>query len=260
MVFFKRRTPASRECRLPAGERVYAVGDIHGRLDLLEAMLDLISADGASRPYSRTTLIFLGDLVDRGPDSRGVVARVRHLCEAGCARLIKGNHEEVFVEAARGSRHAANALVRIGGMPTILSYGISEAEAREGSFADLARLLQRRVPPEDVDFLDRSESSIVLGDYVFVHAGLRPKLALQDQNPRDLRWIRESFTESDHNHGHFVIHGHSISPTIEERRNRIGLDTGAFASGRLSAMGIEGADSWFLQAEGAVDDTAGVWD
>ena len=260
MDFFRRRTPVNRDCRLPAGERVYAVGDIHGRLDLLDAMLGLIAADSASRPPSHTTVIFLGDLVDRGPDLRGVVARVRELFQAGGVRLIKGNHEEVFVEAARGCRHAASALVRIGGMATILSYGISEAEAREGSFADLAHLLQRRIPPDDVNFLDKSESCVVLGDYVFVHAGLKPGLALRDRGPRDLRWIRASFTESDHFHGHFVIHGHSISPAIEERKNRVGLDTGAFASGRLSAMGIESADRWFLQAEGAADDPAGMLD
>jgi len=248
-MFRKRAIPKKKAFLAPEGTRIYAIGDVHGRIDLLEELLDLIVRDDAARGSMESSIIFLGDLADRGPDSAAVVARVRQLCgEAGVARLVKGNHDDVLVKAARGDGRAAKLLLAIGGMQTLLSYGITEEEAARGTHQDLADLIGQRLPAEDIDFLERGEDMILLGDYLFVHAGIRPKVALADQRTSDLYWIREPFLGSDADHGVLVIHGHSVTEFIEERPNRIGVDTGAYASGKLSAIGIEGDQRWVLEA------------
>lgn len=232
---------------LPEGKRVYAVGDIHGCLDLLERLLAQIAEDEAGRPPAETLLIFLGDLVDRGPDSRGVVERLLALQRSGTpARFLRGNHEEVFVRAASGDSKATRFLVRIGGKETILSYGISDEEYRELDFAALSRALQQRVPREHVDFLSGFERWIELGDYLFVHAGIRPGVAVEEQCDSDLCWIRDDFLRHRESFGKMVVHGHSITDHAEIRSNRIGIDTGAFYSGKLTALGLEGGDRWIL--------------
>lgn len=241
-----RRQP--RSCEVPAGRRVYAIGDIHGRLDLLDQLLDSIERDDRSRNGERRTeLIFLGDLVDRGPDSRGVVERLLALSESPMpVRFLMGNHEEVFLRAVRGDDRALRFLIRIGGRETILSYGITENEYRDLDYEELAVLLPERVPAVHVDFLAAFEAMIEVGDYLFVHAGLRPGIALEDQSISDLCWIREDFLNHRDSFGKMVVHGHSITDAVDVRPNRIGIDTGAFASGRLTAVGLEGGERWFL--------------
>jgi serine/threonine protein phosphatase 1 len=231
---------------VPEGIRVYAIGDIHGRLDLLDRLLDMIDEDDAARGPARTELIFLGDLVDRGPDSVGVVERLMALRETRQVRYLMGNHEEVFLRAVGGDPRALRFLVRIGGRETLLSYGISEAEYRSLDFEGLMTLLQQKVPPAHVSFLSAFETWIELGDYLFVHAGLRPGVAVEDQKTSDLCWIREDFLLHRDSFGKMVVHGHSITEDIDERPNRIGIDTGAFASGRLTAIGLEGDERWYL--------------
>ncbi|MCW3835482.1 metallophosphoesterase family protein [Sphingomonas canadensis] len=250
MNFFRRFAKAPRQHRIPPGRRIYAIGDIHGRADLLDQLLDAVGQDDAARPRADTELVFLGDLIDRGPDSAAVVRRVRELCRAGVARLLKGNHEEVFVNAAFGDARCARGVMGLGGVATLKSYGISEDQARNGSFDDLSRLISRRVPQDDIAFLDGAEDMIVIGDYLFVHAGIRPGVPLEEQKGNDLRWIRESFLKSGADHGLMVIHGHSITPDVEEMPNRIGVDTGAFFSGKLSAIGLEGAARWVVSVQG----------
>ncbi|MFA6117503.1 MAG: metallophosphoesterase family protein [Sphingomonas sp.] len=254
---FRKRTPAKKRAFLaPEGTRLYAIGDVHGRADLLEDLLEVIVRDDAARETRDSTIIFLGDLVDRGPDSAAVVARVRALCaEAGVARLVKGNHDHVLIKAARGDAQAAKVLLGIGGLPTLLSYGITEEEAGRGTHQDLADLIEQRLPRDDVAFLERGEDMILLGDYLFVHAGIRPGVALADQKISDLYWIREPFLSSEIDHGVLVIHGHSVTQSIEEQPNRIGIDTGAYSSGTLSAIGIEGDRRWFLDASRQADST-----
>ena len=249
-MFFlaKRRRRASALFHAPAGERVYAIGDVHGRIDLLEELLGQIDADDAARGACRTRLIFLGDLIDRGPGSAQVVARVRALVEASSdVALIKGNHEEIFVSAARGDRRGARGLMDAGGLPTLLSYGITQDQAESGTFDDLAHLLLTCIPREDVDFLDSAPSLLTAGDYVFVHAGIAPGVPLDAQQGRDLRWIREPFLSRVRGDGVMVIHGHTVTSAIDERPDRIGIDTGAYKSGVLSAVGLEGEHRWFLQ-------------
>jgi serine/threonine protein phosphatase 1 len=237
-----------RADKVPDGVRVYAIGDIHGRLDLLDELLARIDADDRVRGSGpRTQYIFLGDLIDRGPDSRGVVERLRTLAEQGMnARFLMGNHEEVFLRAIGGDIRALRFLVRIGGRETLRSYGISEEDYRSLDFEELAALATQKVPAAHLAFLERFENMIALGDYLFVHAGLKPGVALEDQARSDLCWIREEFLNHRDSFGKMVVHGHSITQDIDVRANRIGIDTGAFASGRLTAIGLEGEERWFL--------------
>lgn len=234
---------------LPDGRRVYAVGDIHGRLDLLEALLDRIAADEAGREPADTAIIFLGDLVDRGPESAGVVERLRVLAAGdGRLRFLLGNHEEVFLGALAGDMKALRLFCRIGGRETVLSYGVDAATYEALDYPELADLLQRIVPAEHRRFLEGFEDMIALGDYCFVHAGVRPGRPLDEQRTGDLRWIREPFLDHSDRLGKRVVHGHSISDEVEFRPHRIGVDTGAYRTGRLSALGLEGVDRWTLTA------------
>jgi serine/threonine protein phosphatase 1 len=238
----------ARAHRVPDGVRAYAIGDIHGRLDLLDQLLDRIAADERARGAGAATqYIFLGDLIDRGPDSSGVVERLMTLAQGGVkARFLMGNHEEVFLRALGGDIRALRFLVRIGGRETLLSYGISEEEYRRLDYGELDRLAAAKVPAAHLAFMARFENWIELGDYLFVHAGLRPGIAIEDQQTSDLYWIRDDFLKHRDSFGKMVVHGHSITEDIDLRSNRIGIDTGAFASGRLTAIGLEGEERWFL--------------
>lgn len=239
--------PAAPPARIPDGVRVYAIGDIHGRRDLLDALLFRIEADDRARGGAETQLVFLGDLVDRGPDSAAVVQRALELKESGRpVRFLMGNHEEVFLKALTGSREALKFFNRIGGRETILSYGIDRKTYDSVDFDELADLLIARVPRAHIQFLKDFEEQIRVGDYLFVHAGIRPRVALEAQSGADLRWIRADFLDFRGDHGLMVVHGHTIADTVDEQPNRIGIDTGAYASDRLTAIGLEGADRWYL--------------
>lgn len=239
--------PAAPAAHLPAGERVYAIGDIHGRRDLFDDLLFRIDADDRARGKAQSQLILLGDLIDRGADSAGVIRRALELRESGRpVRFLMGNHEEVFLKALDGSVEALRFLVRYGGRATILSYGIGEAEYDAMDYETLLPALIARVPRAHIDFLRGFEDRVQIGDYLFVHAGIRPRVPFEEQVGGDLRWIRSEFLDFRGDHGAIVIHGHTITDDVEERPNRIGIDTGAFASGRLTAIGLEGGERWFL--------------
>jgi diadenosine tetraphosphatase ApaH/serine/threonine PP2A family protein phosphatase len=243
--FVSRAQP--RACAVPAGRRIYAIGDIHGRLDLLDALLGMIDADDRARgPAAASELIFLGDLIDRGPDSYGVVERLMALGATRPVRYLMGNHEEVLLRAMDGDVKALRFLIRIGGRETLLSYGVSESDYRGLDYDELLALARSKFPAAHRAFLASFEKWIEVGDYLFVHAGLRPGVAVADQSTGDLRWIRDDFLSHRDSFGKMVVHGHSISDDIDERPNRIGIDTGAFASGRLTAIGLEGGERWYL--------------
>jgi serine/threonine protein phosphatase 1 len=232
---------------VPDGDRVYAIGDIHGRLDLLDRLLDLVATDDRRRGAAKTLVIFLGDLIDRGSNSRGVVERAMELSSGPLStRFLMGNHEEVFLHAISGDLRALRLLLRIGGRETILSYGISDEEYRSLDYEALATVLKERVPEAHRTFLASFEESIEVGDYLFVHAGIRPGVAIAAQSASDMRWIREEFLRHGESHGKLVVHGHSVTDDIDIRSNRIGIDTGAYASGRLTAIGLEKDERWFL--------------
>jgi serine/threonine protein phosphatase 1 len=243
-----KKTPPPRAAAIPAGERVYAIGDIHGRDDLFAQLLAMIAADDAARGGARSSLILLGDLVDRGPASRAVVDRAIALRDQWGDRFhwLIGNHEEVFLKALRGDPDVVRYFVRIGGEPTILSYGIDPDIYRIMTFDELAEALPRIVPTAHAAFLDAGQDQVVIGDYLFVHAGIRPGIAIKAQQPSDLRWIRGEFLNDSSDHGQIVVHGHTITDQPAELSNRIGIDTGAYTTGKLTALGLEGEDRWFL--------------
>ncbi|MCA1662494.1 MAG: serine/threonine protein phosphatase, partial [Novosphingobium sp.] len=230
---------------------IYAVGDIHGRLDLFEQLIAAIEADDARRGPAATTVVLLGDLVDRGPDSAGVIAAARAWGERRRLRMLLGNHEEMFLDSfddAEVLRH----FLRYGGRETVLSYPIDRAGYRELTLEQLQQRMRAAVPQDDLDFLRAAEDAIVVGDYLFVHAGIRPGVPLDEQKVSDLRWIRGRFIDHPGDHGHVVVHGHTITEAVEEMPNRIGIDTGAFKSGRLTALGLEGSERWYLTARDAI--------
>lgn len=249
--FFNRGTPRrATPPQLPDGLRVYAIGDIHGCDAQLSALLERIDADDRTRGGDPATLIFLGDLVDRGPDSAGVVARLLDLSErrSNC-RFLMGNHEEVFLKALSGDLKALRFFIRIGGIETLMSYGISDDAYRSADFEELMAMAQASVPDAHLRFVRGFEDLIELGDYVFVHAGIRPDVALADQRPSDLRWIREEFLGAvPRDTDKVVVHGHTISDAVPLGGHRLGIDTGAYTGGPLTAVGLEGRDQWVLQS------------
>ncbi|MGZ8999040.1 MAG: metallophosphoesterase [Allosphingosinicella sp.] len=233
----------------PAHSRAYAIGDIHGRLDLLTDLLDQIERDNAARPTARTYLIFLGDFVDRGPDSRGVIERLlSHPPDFARPVFIKGNHEEFFLGVLNGQEETIRDWLTYGGYQCCESYGLSQGWTLNATAQEIQERLRAAVPESHRDFLENMADSFQFGDYVFVHAGIRPGVPLEAQSSKDLRWIREGFLDDVTNHGVMVVHGHTIVGSPEQHPNRISLDTGAYRSGVLTALGLEGRDRWFLTA------------
>lgn len=242
----------NRKTSGPRGHRAYAVGDIHGRLDLLDEMLSMIEADIAERPKAKNVIVFLGDLIDRGPQSAEVVERLR-LYSSGDARTVflMGNHEEVMLRVLDGDGALLRDWLKFGGAECVRSYGIDPAELDSMDPHRAVDRLKSAIPQEHVDFVRSFADTLSFGSYVFVHAGIRPGVPLADQAQKDLRWIRSPFLDDPRDHGFIVVHGHTISPQIDECGNRIGLDTGAYQSGVLTAMGIEGTRRWFLRTDEA---------
>lgn len=246
-------TPTAPPRTLPPGQRIYAIGDIHGRLDLLDALLKRIDADDAARPPVDTNLIFLGDLIDRGPDSRGVVERVKWLMQASPnVRCVIGNHEDLLLRCIDGDARAIPVFGKAGGHATLISYGAEDFDYDETDTDEIVALLQTHIPQDHVDFLKGLDDCIVIGGYLFVHAGIKPGVAMDEQKPEDMRWIRERFTGHSGDHGVMVVHGHTITEFVDLQSNRIGIDTGAYATGKLTAVGLEGTDFWFLDTGGGV--------
>jgi serine/threonine protein phosphatase 1 len=241
-------TPQRTVTRVPDGQRVYAVGDIHGRADLFGDIISAIEADDRARGASQTTVILLGDLVDRGPDSRGVIDAARDWSRRRAVRILLGNHEEMLLKSLE-DEGALRQFTRMGGRETILSYGITRDAYLEMTFGELRAAMAAGIPFEDLDFMRAFEDMIVIGDYVFVHAGIRPSVDLDSQSPADLRWIREPFLSHVSHGGTCVVHGHTVTDAPDVRPWRVGIDTGAYASGLLTAVGLEGAERWFLEAQ-----------
>lgn len=243
----KPRTRPLDVASIPEGRRVYAIGDVHGRNDLLQQLIEKIKADDASRANATTEVIFLGDLIDRGPDSSGVIETAMRLKqELGNVRFLMGNHEEVYLQAASGSEKAARFFTRIGGKETILSYEISLQEYMSLDSAELAQRLPDLIPARHIDFVKAFEDKIVIGDYAFVHAGIRPGVPLEAQKPKDLRWIREEFLAVKEPHEKVIVYGHTINGDVIEKGNRIGIDTGAYYTEKLTALALEGDSRWYL--------------
>jgi serine/threonine protein phosphatase 1 len=233
---------------IPSGLRLYAIGDIHGRDDLLGQLLEKIDKD-AKEHKGKLRKIFLGDYLDRGLYSRQVIDRLIALreTEKDPPIFLLGNHEQVVRELLRGRN--GNLLadwLRFGGRETLMSYGISVAP---GNISGIVSALREKMPPPHVDFIERLETHAIIGDYFFCHAGVRPGVDLSAQDERDLVWIRAEFLLHKEQHPKMIVHGHTIAPEPELRPNRINLDTGAYATGRLTALKLEGNKKWLLQTK-----------
>lgn len=235
---------------IPQGDVVYAIGDIHGRSDLLAKLLSLIERDAAQLPPSaRKTLVFLGDYVDRGPDSRGVIEMLCHGLPAGFeAVFLKGNHEAFLLDFLTDPT-LLGSWCRNGGEQTLASYGVDCARlARENAPPDVwQEAFASALPPAHLAFLRALRLTYELGGYAFVHAGVRPGIPLDAQDPADLLWIRHEFLDSQEPFGKIVVHGHTPKPDPVVRDNRIGIDTGAVFSDRLTALRLEDGRRDFLQ-------------
>ena len=244
-------TPAAAESRAPDGMLVYAVGDIHGRSDLLDALLALIVEDAAVAGSGlRPTLVFLGDYVDRGPDSKGVIERLSQLgCTGGLAvESLRGNHEEALLGFLDDPLTGAG-WAEYGGDATLRSYGVAAPRLRTDTAGWKAarEAFAEALPRAHVDWLSTLAPSSEIGDYLFVHAGVRPGVPLAQQTERDLLWIREPFLSWTGPHDRVIVHGHTPTEGAHLSPWRIGLDTGAYATGRLTALRLQGADRRLIQ-------------
>ncbi|HUE78807.1 MAG TPA: metallophosphoesterase [Sphingomicrobium sp.] len=238
------------EPSVPDGYRVYAIGDIHGRLDLLDDALARIEVDIDSRELAQNIIVFLGDLIDRGPSSAQVVERVRTYWRQGVRTVfLIGNHEEVLIRLLRGESRFLRDWLSFGGAECAKSYGVSATTLKRMDPAQAVAALREKIPEDHRTFLQNFVDTFRIGSYLFVHAGIRPGVPLSEQNQTDLRWIREPFLENSEDHGFIVVHGHTINEQISVRENRIGLDTGAYRTGVLTAIGLEGRERWFVQTE-----------
>ncbi len=227
--------------RIAPGQRVYAIGDIHGCHDLLCALLDRIEADRTDCDCAR--IVFLGDYIDRGPASAQVLAELMAYRPAqATVTYLRGNHEDALLRLLTDEdlhpRHIRLWLDN-GGREALTSWGIPTALAYGGDEAAIRDALKLAVPSAQRAFLEATHFSHRIDDYLFVHAGIAPGVPLDAQKPADMMWIREDFLNSNARHGAMIVHGHSISPTVVERANRIGIDTGAYATGCLTALVLE---------------------
>lgn len=240
--------PEPAAAAVPRGVRVYAVGDIHGRFDLLDQLLMQIERDAEPAADLVKYIVFLGDYVDRGPQSRLVIERLSGPPLPGFGAIhLRGNHEAAMMEFLEDAHVGAN-WIAYGGNATIASYGIvpPAEDAPPELLEDARQQVLRALPGHHRAFLKGLRNSITIGDYLFVHAGIKPGVPLDRQTESDMLWIRREFLHSTADHGKIVVHGHTIAEQPEIRPNRIGIDTGAFATNRLTALVLEGTDRRFL--------------
>lgn len=238
-----------RETGLPEGLRIYAVGDIHGRDDLLAELHDRIAADAARVPSATNILIYLGDYIDRGLQSKQVLDRLTGNRLAGFEHVfLKGNHELAMLQFL-GDAAFGKTWKYYGGLETLHSYGIQELTRTDdpAAFERAREHLLEALPEAHRNFLETLGISREFGGYFFAHAGVRPGIALQRQIEEDLLWIRDDFLHSGASFGKVVIHGHTPSEEVVVKANRIGIDTGAYMTGVLTALVLEGQGRRFIQ-------------
>jgi len=242
---------AGRLPAVPNGIRLYVIGDVHGRLDLLQEIERRIEADARSAENLRIVQVMLGDYIDRGPDSRGVIA---HLIErAGTCELVtlRGNHEVYMLDLLLDQ---FSRWCRLGGRQTLASYGLDLSASDDATIErftpDFVERARAVLPEVHVAFLAATQLTWRCGDYLFVHAGIRPGVPLAEQDSHDLIWIRQEFLGNDDDHGFVVVHGHTPTQAPEIRHNRIGIDTKAFESDILTCLVLEGAEQRFLATPG----------
>jgi serine/threonine protein phosphatase 1 len=232
--------------RIPDGRRVYAVGDVHGRADLLSALLARIDADLQAYPIAQPIQVFLGDYIDRGSHSREVldllIARRRH----HVMLYLKGNHE-TYAAQFLSDPSVLSDWKHIGGINTLLSYGVTPSASEDPRAQyDASAAFRQALPDSHRRFFHSLALSFTCGDFFFAHAGVRPGIPLRQQRRQDLLWIREEFLLHEEDFGKVVVHGHTPAREPDIRPNRINIDTGAYATGRLTCLMLEGEHMTFI--------------
>ncbi len=223
------------------GERVYAIGDVHGRYDLFRDIVKKIVVHWEAGPssFAKVKIVLLGDLIDRGPASSHCLEFAYQLVNNSNVTLLRGNHEDLLLKSIEGHAVAQEIWLANGGLAFLDDYGVAPPQSGEDSF-DFAERLSKAIPSHLVQLLQEAPLTCQSGDYLFVHAGIRPGRPIARQREEDLLFIRKEFTESSRKHGAIIVHGHTIVDHVELHENRIAVDTGAYATGRLSCICLEG--------------------
>ncbi len=231
---------------LTDGERIYAIGDIHGRLELLEQLQAMIGAEIERDRPAVCRLVYVGDYIDRGGKSREVIERLIHPpAFLPRAVLLRGNHEQTLLDCLDNHARLSEWL-GFGGLETMMSYGVDPALLRNRSATGAIMDAFEKAAAAHLDFFDSLPCSAEFGPYFFCHAGVRPGVRLDRQSPQDLMWIRQEFLDSPADFGRIIIHGHTPAPAPDVRHNRINIDTGAYATRKLTAIVLEGEGFRFL--------------
>lgn len=245
---------------LPEGTAAYVIGDVHGCFAELLDLLGLIKADISEQRVHTATIVFLGDLIDRGPKSAQVIEYLRTYQPCFAKTIfIMGNHEEVFQKVLGGNVDAFKSWFGFGGRSCVRSYGVDNLGEIHLNPEQLLVRIQNKVPKSHLQFIAAFQDYFIFGPYLCVHAGIRPKVKLQDQKPKDLRWIRESFMSYTKPHPYIVVHGHTVVDTPELLHNRIAVDTGAHKGNALTAVCLSHEQPRFIQSailNSNVDETA----
>ena len=241
--------PCAKPC-VPPGSLVYAIGDIHGCLSLLDDLLSQIVEDAGSSAAERRVLVFVGDYIDRGPDSAGVIERLSSGLPQGFESIcLKGNHEALMLDFLKNPATSDRWYIN-GGETTMASYGVRPELLGDPAIAAACRdAFIELLPARHQEFFETLKLSAAIGDYFFAHAGIDPAVPLDRQRPDDLMWIRDPFLEWAEDFGKFVIHGHTPVREPEVRANRIDIDTGAWMRGTLTALCLEGSEKRFLATD-----------
>ena len=244
-LFSRRKTEIRTDPRasVPDGEFVAVVGDLHGRIDLLERLWPMIEDESRRSACRNRTLIFVGDYVDRGSGSAEVVDRLLQGFEGFNSIFLKGNHDETLLRFL-GDPSVGDVWRNFGGLDTLRSYGIVHPPGRD--WAETRNAFAFAIPEPHVRFFKNLKTQLTIGDYLFVHAGIKPYVPMEEQAEQDLLWIRDEFLDSRANFGRIVVHGHTPTSEPVVRHNRIGIDTGAYMSGKLTALILEGRERKFL--------------
>lgn len=231
-------------------ERIYAIGDIHGEFDLFCSVLDKINRDNRKWEPAQTTILLLGDMIDKGPKSRQILELLQRLQTTNSGLIVLlGDHEEMLLASAKGIQAAQRVWMKSGGRQTLESYGVDIEEFVRSNPAKRAELIELAVGQKTLSWLKSRPLNYRSGDYYFCHAGIRPGIQLGKQKRRDLLTIGANFLASEEDHGAMIVHGHAEVSAAEISHNRINLDTAAYRTGKLSAMGIEGSRRWLISAE-----------
>lgn len=239
MLRLSRSRSNPRRPRLPEGLRIYAMSDIHGRADLLQQMFTVIDRDLATIGPRRAIHVYLGDYIDRGPDSNRTIELLIQRALKHESVFLKGNHEAFLLDVLNNP-HQLQDWKQYGGLQTLASYGLRPSlNPDPAEQVELIRELAQAIPPQQLKFFNGLRPRFVCGDFFFVHAGVKPGVPLARQQEQDMLWIREEFLESDRNFGKYVVHGHTPVQQPDIRPNRANIDTGAYATGNLTLLTIQ---------------------